>query len=60
MHPGITTGRTGQYRLGNETPVFDENHRSILSVEDLAFVIADEIENQRFSKYLYSKIRKYI
>lgn len=50
MHPGITTGRTGQYRLGNETPVFDENHRSILSVEDLAFVIADEIENQRFSK----------
>jgi putative NADH-flavin reductase len=47
MNPGITTGRTGKYRLGNDTPVFDENNRSILSVEDLAVVIADEVENQQ-------------
>lgn len=45
MHQGITTGRTGKYRLGLESPVFDENQRSILSVEDLAVVIADEAEN---------------
>lgn len=47
MHQGITTGRTGQYRLGNEAPVFDQNQRSILSVQDLAVVIADEIENPK-------------
>ena len=47
MHQGITTGRTGKYRLGLESPVFDENQRSILSVEDLAVVIADEVENPK-------------
>ncbi len=47
MHQGITTGRTGNYRLGNNTPVFDENNKSILSVEDLAVVITDEVENPK-------------
>lgn len=47
MHQGITTGRTGKYRLGLDTPVFDENNRSILSGEDLAVVIADETENPK-------------
>ncbi|MBP6182637.1 NAD(P)H-binding protein [Flavobacterium sp.] len=47
MHHGITTGRTGKYRLGLDTPVLDENQRSILSVEDLAVVIADEAENPK-------------
>jgi len=47
MHQGITTGRTGKYRLGLENPVFDENQRSILSVEDLAVVIADEVETPK-------------
>ncbi len=47
MHQGITTGRTGKYRLGLENPVFDENQRSILSGEDLAVVIADEVENPK-------------
>lgn len=47
MHAGITTGRTGNYRLSLDTPVFDENQRSILSVEDLAVVIADETENPK-------------
>jgi len=45
MHQGITTGRTGQYRLGKTSPVFNDAQRSILSVEDLAVVIADELEN---------------
>lgn len=47
MHQGITTGRTGHYRLGLDTPVFDENQRSILSGEDLAVVIADEVETPK-------------
>jgi len=47
MHQGITTGRTGKYRLGLDNPVFDANNRSILSVEDLAVVIADETENPK-------------
>lgn len=47
MHQGITTGRTGKYRLGLDNPVLDENQRSILSVEDLAVVIADEAENPK-------------
>jgi putative NADH-flavin reductase len=50
MHPGITTGRTGKYRLGKDNPVFDENNRSVLSVEDLAVVIADETENHKHHK----------
>jgi uncharacterized protein len=47
MLPTTTTGRTGNYRLGLEEPVFNEDQRSILSVEDLAVVIADEIENPK-------------
>lgn len=50
MHQGITAGRTGKYRLGKDQPVQDENHRSILSVEDLAVVIADEVEKPKHHK----------
>ena len=47
MHQGTKTGRTGKYRLGLENPIFNEEQRSILSVEDLAVVIADEIETPK-------------
>lgn len=47
MHHGITTGRTGKYRLGLDNPVFNDDQRSILSVEDLAVAIADETENPK-------------
>ena len=47
MHPGITTGRTGNYRLGLENPVFNAENRSILSGEDVAVVLADEVENPK-------------
>lgn len=47
MHPGITIGRTGSYRLGKTSPVFNEEGRSVLSVEDLAIVLADELENPK-------------
>lgn len=54
MHPGITTGRTGHYRLGTESPVFNEEGRSVLSVEDLAIVIADELESNQHSKQRFT------
>lgn len=47
MHAGTKTGRTGKYRLGLENPVFNDEQRSILSVEDLAVVIADEVETPK-------------
>lgn len=47
MHQGINTGRTGNYRLGLENPVFDGNNRSVLSGEDVAVVIADEVEHPK-------------
>lgn len=50
MHPHIKTGRTGNYRLGTDSPVFNDDRISMLSVEDLAVVIADEVENQKHSK----------
>lgn len=45
-HAGGT--RTGKYRTGLDAPVFDQEGRSRLSVEDLAVAIADEIENKQF------------
>lgn len=47
MHQGITTGRTGKYRLGLDNPVFNDEQRSILSVQDLAVAIADEAETPK-------------
>lgn len=44
MNPDITIGRTGNYRLGTDYPVLDKDGNNILSVEDVAVVIADEVE----------------
>lgn len=44
MHQGTAGVRRGTYRTALENPVFDENGRSILSVEDVAVVLADELE----------------
>lgn len=54
MHPGITTGRTGHYRLGSENPVFDEAGRSSLSVQDLAVAIVDELEQPKYLKQRFT------
>ncbi|MET4083791.1 putative NADH-flavin reductase [Pedobacter sp. UYP30] len=48
MHPGMEIGRTGKYRLGKTSPVFNDEGRSILSVEDLSIVLADELENNTY------------
>ncbi|WP_433531703.1 NAD(P)-dependent oxidoreductase [Micromonospora sp. CA-263727] len=45
FHPGE---RTGKYRTGTEHPVTDVDGRSVLSYEDLAVAVVDEIENPRF------------
>ena len=54
MHPGITTGRTGHYRLGTENPVFNAEGRSILSGEDLAIAVLDEVEKHQFSRQRFT------
>lgn len=50
MHPGVTVGRTGKYRLGKDQPIFDENMVSKLSPEDVAVVLIDEIEKPKHHK----------
>ncbi|MBP3944380.1 NAD(P)H-binding protein [Sphingobacteriaceae bacterium WQ 2009] len=54
IHPGITTGRTGNYRHRMNHPIFDENGKSTLSVEDLAVAIADEIEAPKYSQTIFT------
>lgn len=44
MNQANVGSRTGKYRTSLETPVFDENGRSRLSVEDVAVVLVDELE----------------
>jgi uncharacterized protein len=48
MSPGHPGERTGKYRTALDTPVFDEHHRSKLSVDDTAVAIVDEIEQGNF------------
>ncbi len=47
MHQGTAGVRRGSYRTGLENPVFDEAGRSVLSVEDLAMAIVDELEHPK-------------
>ena len=54
MHPGIATGRTGQYRLGTENPVFNADGRSFHSVQDLTVAVLDEVEKHQFSRQRFT------
>jgi uncharacterized protein len=47
MHHGTAGTRKGVYRTGKDNPVFDENGRSVISVEDLSVAIADEAEKPK-------------
>lgn len=51
---GITAGKTGKYRLGTDFPVVDEKGQSVLSLEDLAVVVADEIESPQHHKMRFT------
>ncbi len=48
MHPGTSGKRTGIYRTGLDSPVFNKDHQSSISAEDLAVAIVDEIESPQF------------
>jgi len=48
MHPGTSGVRKGSYRTGTNHPVFDADNRSVLSVEDAAVAIVDELETPQF------------
>ncbi|GAA4493121.1 NAD(P)-dependent oxidoreductase [Hymenobacter ginsengisoli] len=54
MHQGIDTGRTGHYRLGTDSPVFSTQGRSVLSVEDLAVAVLDEVEKHQFRRQRFT------
>lgn len=47
LHPGE---RTGRFRIGTESPVFNDEGKSDISTADLAVAIFDELENNRFVK----------
>ena len=47
MHPGTSGKKVGEYRRGQDTPVFDGNGKSVISVEDLAVAVVDELENPK-------------
>ena len=40
--------RTGKYRTNTESPVFNEKGDSVISVQDLAVGVIDELENNKF------------
>jgi putative NADH-flavin reductase len=50
MHEGGVTGRIGKFRLGKDNPVFNEQGRSILSPEDVAVAVVDELEQNQHIK----------
>lgn len=54
MNASVDTGRTGKYELGTDKPVYRIDKRSIISVEDLAVVIVDEVENHKFSRQQFT------
>lgn len=54
MHPGTSGVRKGTYRLGTDYPVANEHGRSVLSVEDVAVVIADELEQPKHIKQRFT------
>ncbi|EEP73743.1 TrkA-N domain-containing protein [Micromonospora sp. ATCC 39149] len=51
FHPGE---RTGRYRTGTDEPVTDERGRAVLSYEDLAVAVVDEIEQPRFENMRFT------
>lgn len=54
MNPSHSGLRKGHYRIGTENPVLDANGRSILSVEDLAMALVDELEKPQFSRQRFT------
>ena len=47
MSPATSGVRKGVYRTGLDQPVFDKSGKSVLSVEDLAVAMVDELEKPK-------------
>lgn len=54
MHQGTAGVRKGTYRTALENPVFDGDGRSVLSVEDVAVALADELEQNKFIRQRFT------
>ena len=54
MHPGTSGIRKGTYRTGLDNPVFNEEGKSIISVEDLAVAIVDEMEMPKYHRQRFT------
>ena len=54
MHQGTAGVRKGIYRTDLENPVFDDDGRSVLSAEDVAVALVDELENNQFIKQRFT------
>ena len=54
MHQGTAGVRKGTYRTALENPVFDGEGRSVLSVEDVAVALVDELENNQFVRQRFT------
>lgn len=48
MYNGNGLTKTKNYRYGSDAPVFNAEGSSLLSVEDLAVAVVDEVENKQF------------
>jgi len=46
--------RTGHYRTGTESPVFNEKGESTISTEDFAIALIDEIEKPKFLRMRFT------
>lgn len=51
MFPGE---RTGKYRVGTESPVFNEKGNAEISVQDAAMAIVDEVTNNKFVRQRFT------
>lgn len=54
MHPGTSGKRIGKYRTALDEPVLNNDGRSILSAEDVAVAIVDELEFPHFVKQRFT------
>lgn len=46
--------RTGQYRTGTHSPIYNDHGKSTISVEDLAVAVLDEAESPRHSRQRFT------
>lgn len=54
MNSANSGKRTGRYRTGLDSPVFDAHNHSSISVEDLAVAALDEAENEKHSRQRFT------